>query len=70
MSINTQNIKVGDRVKVVSTERQLSEICASGDNLKGKIGVVTRIFGYGLAVKFNKNECWCLRFKDVHKVVE
>ncbi|AIW02842.1 hypothetical protein [Acinetobacter phage P577] len=70
MSTNTQNIKMGDKVKVISTERQLSEIGASGDNLKGKIGVVTSIFRYGFAVDFDKNGCWCLRFEDVHKVVE
>lgn len=70
MSKNTQNIKIGDRVKVISTEHQLSGIGASGDNLKGKIGVVTSIFSYGFAVEFNKNGCWCLRFKDVHKVLE
>ena len=70
MEYNRENIEVGDRVKVISTECQLSEIGASGDNLKGKIGVVTSIFRYGFAFDFDKNGCWCLRFEDVHKVVE
>lgn len=70
MSLNTQNIKVGDKVKVISTERQLSEIGVSGECLKGKIATVVHVFGYGIAAKFKNRENWALRFKDVHKIVE
>lgn len=70
MSTNTQSIKIGDKVKIVSTECQLSEIGASGEYLKGKIATVIYMLGFGIAVKFKNGEDYYLRFKDVHKVVE
>jgi len=70
MSKNTQNIQDGDLIKVISTERVLSQIGACGDNLKGKVGTVTHTFSYGVGVKFENIGCWILRFSDIHKVLE
>lgn len=70
MKYNKENIKVGDRVKVISTDDQLAAIGLSGENLKGQIAVVLRVNKYWVNVQFHTGVKWSLRFKDFHKVVE
>lgn len=70
MSKNKENIKVGDRIKVISTESRLFEIGVCGVNLKGHIAIVDKLHTSGVAFKFGNVHYWHLRFSDVHKVVE
>ena len=70
MKYNKENIKVGNRVKVISTDDQLAAIGIWEECLKGQIAKVTSVKYYGISVEFENGSEWNLRFEDVHKVVE
>lgn len=70
MKYNKENIQVGNRVKVISTDDQLDAIGIWEEGLKGQIAKVTSVKYYGISVEFENGSEWSLRFEDVHKVVE
>lgn len=70
MKYNKENIKVGDQVKVISTDGQLDAIGIWEEGLKGQIAKVTSVWNYSISVEFENGSEWSLGFEDVHKVVE
>lgn len=69
MKYNKERIRVGDQVKVISTDDQLSAIGIWEGGLKGQIAKVTSVEYYGISVEFENGSEWSLTFKNVHKVV-
>ncbi|MGQ1358449.1 hypothetical protein ACT414_18795 (plasmid) [Acinetobacter baumannii] len=70
MKYNKERIRVGDQVKVISTDDQLYAIGIWEGGLKGQIAKVTSVKYYRISVEFESGCVWYLRFEDVHKVVE
>ena len=70
MKYNKERIQVGDQVKVISTDDQLSAIGIWEEGLKGQIAKVTSVRYGGISVEFESGTEWSLTFKNVHKVVE
>lgn len=52
MKYNKERIRVGDQVKVISTDDQLSAIGIWEGGLKGQIAKVTSVRYYGISVEF------------------